>query len=210
MLWLIRLHLLEISNQCHGRQWPREEYVVVLLGGYALTKLQMAPLELANSISSHLGDQNGLVPEKDVSKEVPSNNNSMRRKKSQKNNKAATVITIKSGAVEKKRSVVMQWFYSLKAAFYNLYKTFKQPVIVRYSIRPINNLGTTVGSFVGAGSASLLNVLSGSFGNLFMGIRHSSALAYPSCSCFDTQGSLRFSSPTTLVQEAFVVYRRHL
>ncbi|RZC80425.1 hypothetical protein C5167_043011 [Papaver somniferum] len=131
-----------------------------LLGGYALTNLQIdiifllfsvlpamqllscglveestlgnkALPDLANSISSHLGDQNGLVPEKDVSKEVPSRNNSMRRKKSQKNNKARTVITIKSESVEKKRPLVMQWFYSLKAAFYSLCKAFKQPVILR-------------------------------------------------------------------------------
>ncbi|XP_009599363.1 probable folate-biopterin transporter 4 [Nicotiana tomentosiformis] len=34
----------------------------------------------------------------------------------------------------------------------------------------INNLGTTVGSFVGAGLASVLNISSGSFDNLFLGI----------------------------------------
>ncbi|KAI3849031.1 hypothetical protein MKX03_011474 [Papaver bracteatum] len=131
-----------------------------LLGGYALTNLQIDRIfllfsvlpamqllscglveesslgnkalpELANSISSHPSDQNGLVPEKDVSKEVPSKNISMRRKMSQKNNKAKTVITIKSEAVEKKRSLVMQWFYSLKAAFHSLCKAFKQPVIQR-------------------------------------------------------------------------------
>ncbi|MCL7025696.1 hypothetical protein MKW94_017107 [Papaver nudicaule] len=131
-----------------------------LLGGYALNNLQIDRIfllfsvlpamqllscglveestlgskalpELANSRSSHLGDQNGLVHEKDVSKEVPSKNNSMRRKKSQKNNKARTVITIKSEAVQKKRPLVMQWLYSLKVAFYSLCKAFKQPVILR-------------------------------------------------------------------------------
>ncbi|PHU22400.1 putative folate-biopterin transporter 4 [Capsicum chinense] len=34
----------------------------------------------------------------------------------------------------------------------------------------INNLGSTVGSFVGAGLASVLNISSGSFDNLFLGI----------------------------------------
>lgn len=34
----------------------------------------------------------------------------------------------------------------------------------------INNLGSTVGSFVGAGLASILNISSGSFDNLFLGI----------------------------------------
>jgi hypothetical protein len=34
----------------------------------------------------------------------------------------------------------------------------------------INNLGTTIGSFVGAGLASILNIDSGSFDNLLLGI----------------------------------------
>ena len=34
----------------------------------------------------------------------------------------------------------------------------------------INNLGTTLGSFVGAGLASMLNINSGSFDNLLLGI----------------------------------------
>lgn len=34
----------------------------------------------------------------------------------------------------------------------------------------INNLGSTVGSFVGAGLASILNISSGSFDNLIVGI----------------------------------------
>ncbi|OVA10556.1 Biopterin transport-related protein BT1 [Macleaya cordata] len=87
--------------------------------------------ELANSESSRQGDPNGRVLDKDVSREGPSNNSTLRRKKSHKDNKARTVITIKSETLEKDRSLVIQWFHSLKLAVYSLCRAFKQPIILR-------------------------------------------------------------------------------
>ncbi|WVY94656.1 hypothetical protein V8G54_033744 [Vigna mungo] len=120
-----------------------------------------------------------------------SHSSTRRRKKSKKNAKGRSVNSRNSRTLKKEDSLVSKWFHSLKEAIYDLCSAFRQPMIWRFMpflilsgqlcppgiegtlfalFMSINNLGTTLGSFLGAGLASVLNIDSGSFDNLLLGI----------------------------------------
>ncbi|KAL9236322.1 hypothetical protein vseg_011007 [Gypsophila vaccaria] len=54
-----------------------------------------------------------------------------RRKKSQKKSKKRTVSSTKSQTPLKRKSLVLQWFHSLKEASFALFHAFRQPIILR-------------------------------------------------------------------------------
>lgn len=120
-----------------------------LLGGYALTKLQIDKIFLLFSVLPTIQMFScGLVEEKPIQPELSTSNGShfingndsheesslytnaktgsLRRKKIQKKTKKAP-----SDLPEKKRSLASQWFSSLKMATYALFRAFRQPKIIR-------------------------------------------------------------------------------
>ncbi|XP_031260111.1 probable folate-biopterin transporter 4 [Pistacia vera] len=131
-----------------------------LLGGYALTSLQIDRIfllfsvlptiqllscclvkenpvgskvlqEFSNTSSSHLVNGNNHILDEEDFLEKKSNITMSRRKKSQKNKKKRFVMTRKPQSPEKGNHLVLQWFHSLKAATYSLYSAFRQPMILR-------------------------------------------------------------------------------
>ncbi|KAK9673928.1 hypothetical protein RND81_12G199300 [Saponaria officinalis] len=54
-----------------------------------------------------------------------------RQKKSQKNSKKKAVSSTKSQTSTKKKSLVLEWFHSLKEASFTLFHAFRQPIILR-------------------------------------------------------------------------------
>ncbi|CAH2040581.1 unnamed protein product [Thlaspi arvense] len=104
-----------------------------------------------------------------------------RRKKNKKGRQKRSNVSEKFQNQEKHGSLVSQWFGSLKMATYSLARAFRQPIIIRFMpfmilsgqlcppgiegtlfalFMSINNFGSTLGSFVGAGLASALNISS--------------------------------------------------
>ncbi|XP_043688059.1 probable folate-biopterin transporter 4 [Telopea speciosissima] len=131
-----------------------------LLGGFALTNLQIETifllfsilpamqllscglveedslgvkglLELSNSRSSHREDRNGSISDSDDSSVKNSKASTTRRKKSHKNSKKRKFISTGSETLQKDGSLAEQWFQSLKSAIYSLCRAFGQPIILR-------------------------------------------------------------------------------
>nr|XP_048323524.1 probable folate-biopterin transporter 4 isoform X2 [Ziziphus jujuba var. spinosa] len=94
--------------------------------------------EFSDSESSHglngknsTDNTNGIL-DKDSFFEKKSKHSTSRRKKSQKDSKKKLVVPTKHQSPEKVDSVTYSWwFHSLKAATYNLCRTFRQPLIFR-------------------------------------------------------------------------------
>lgn len=130
-----------------------------LLGGYALTNLQIdrifllfsvlptiqllscclvketpvgskALQEFSNSSSSHPVNGNNHILDEDNFFEK-SNITLSRRKQRQKNKTKRLVMTRKTQSPEKGNHLVLQWFHSLKTATYSLYSAFRQPLVLR-------------------------------------------------------------------------------
>lgn len=131
-----------------------------LLGGYALTNLQIDKIfllfsvlpaiqllscglveensadskishESAYSSNSHPMNGNGDVLDKDNILLKKSSASVTRRKKSQKNGNKRASMRTKSLIPEKGDYLVSRWFHSLKTATYSLLRAFRQPVILR-------------------------------------------------------------------------------
>ncbi|OMO83117.1 Biopterin transport-related protein BT1 [Corchorus olitorius] len=131
-----------------------------LLGGYALTNLEIAIIFLLFSIlpaiqlfSCGLVEENPINSEvlselsefrnshvlngkanhldEDSSLERKSSVNARRRKKNQKKSKRRQVMPSKAQNSRKGRSLLGQWFQPLKTATYSLCRAFKQPIILR-------------------------------------------------------------------------------
>ncbi|KAF6162892.1 hypothetical protein GIB67_021041 [Kingdonia uniflora] len=127
-----------------------------LLGGYALTNLQIDTIFLLfsvlpamqllscglveeNSVGSrslseldNLGSSNGNVSTSDTDIFLAEKSNvSTTRKRTNMNKKTGTVIKVTSETFQKGRSVPFQWFHSLKLAVYSLCRAFRQPIILR-------------------------------------------------------------------------------
>ncbi|OMP04448.1 Biopterin transport-related protein BT1 [Corchorus olitorius] len=131
-----------------------------LLGGYALTNLEIAIIFLLFSIlpaiqlfSCGLVEENPINSEvlselsefsdshvlngkanhldEDSSLERKSSVNARRRKKNQKKSKRRQVMPSKAQNSRKGKSLLGQWFQSLKTATYSLCRAFKQPIILR-------------------------------------------------------------------------------
>ncbi|KAF2285765.1 hypothetical protein GH714_007713 [Hevea brasiliensis] len=132
-----------------------------LLGGYALTNIQIETIfllfsvlpaiqllscvlvrenyvgskvlpEFASSVSSsHLVNGNDIILDEDSFLARKSNRSASRRKKSQKHNAKRTAISTKSRIPEKHNYLTLGWLHSLKAATYSLIDAFRQPIILR-------------------------------------------------------------------------------
>ncbi|XP_042518988.1 probable folate-biopterin transporter 4 [Macadamia integrifolia] len=131
-----------------------------LLGGFALTNLQIGTIfllfsilpamqllscglveedssgvkvfpKLSNSKSSHREDRNGSISDSDDSSVKNSRESTMRRKKSHKNSKKGKFISTGSKTPQKDGSLAVQWFQSIKSAIYSLCQAFGQPIILR-------------------------------------------------------------------------------
>lgn len=85
------------------------------------------PAELSTAKESSI---NGVSIDEDVVSNVKSNNSTSRRRKNQKNTTKPSV-TSKMQISDKERSVAAIWFKSLKVAVHDLFKAFKQPIILR-------------------------------------------------------------------------------
>jgi hypothetical protein len=131
-----------------------------LLGGYALTNLQIDKIFLlfsvlpaiqllscglvgensadskvshdsANSSNSHPVNGNGNILDQDNILLKKSSASATRRKRSQKNGNKRASMRTKSLIPEKGNSLISHWFHSLKTATYSLLRAFRQPVILR-------------------------------------------------------------------------------
>ncbi|KAI5571805.1 hypothetical protein POPTR_011G137300v4 [Populus trichocarpa] len=131
-----------------------------LLGGYALTNLQIDKIFLlfsvlpaiqllscglvgensadskvshdsANSSNSHPVNGNGNILDEDNILLKKSSASATRRKRSQKNGNKRASMRTKSLIPEKGNSLISHWFHSLKTATYSLLRAFRQPVILR-------------------------------------------------------------------------------
>ncbi|XP_061347412.1 probable folate-biopterin transporter 4 isoform X2 [Gastrolobium bilobum] len=128
-----------------------------LLGGYALSNLQIGAIFLLfsvlpsiqllsccfveeNSVTSKVlpedsivrdSHMNGSTLDEDSPLTKNSQNSTRRRKKGKKNGKSRAVNTSKSKILEKGDSLALQLFRSLKEAIYDLGRAFRQPMILR-------------------------------------------------------------------------------
>lgn len=129
-----------------------------LLGGYALSNLQIETIFLLFSILpaiqlfscgwvnedsiggkdlreyskvSHEENGNNTASDADNFVVEKSKTSTSRRKKIQKNSNKRSDVTSKFQVPEKGSSLVSQWFQSLRTATYSLLQAFRQPIILR-------------------------------------------------------------------------------
>ncbi|KAG8658171.1 hypothetical protein MANES_03G125066v8 [Manihot esculenta] len=132
-----------------------------LLGGYALTNIQIETIfllfsvlpaiqllscglvkenhigskglaEFDNSVSSsHKEKENAIILDEDRFSLKKSNRSASRRKNSQKHKTRRTAISAKSQISDKESYLALNWLHSLKAATYSLIEAFRQPIILR-------------------------------------------------------------------------------
>ncbi|KAG5551092.1 hypothetical protein RHGRI_009496 [Rhododendron griersonianum] len=139
-----------------------------LLGGYALSNLQIETIFLLFSILpaiqlfscgwvnedsiggkdlreyskiSHEENGNNTASDADNFAVEKSKTSSSRRKKIQKNSNKRSDITSKFQVPEKGGLLVSQWFQSLRTATYSLLRAFRQPIILRWSHVGLSVLG---------------------------------------------------------------------
>ncbi|KAH9624703.1 hypothetical protein KSS87_008113 [Heliosperma pusillum] len=87
-------------------------------------------LDLA-SVESEGDDDDNNSDNVDESKNRYSRSKTTRRKKRQKNSKKKVVSSRKSKAPLKRKTLVLEWFHSLKAASISLFHAFREPIILR-------------------------------------------------------------------------------
>ncbi|KAE9456552.1 hypothetical protein C3L33_11592, partial [Rhododendron williamsianum] len=139
-----------------------------LLGGYALSNLQIETIFLLFSILpaiqlfscgwvnedsiggkdlreyskiSHEENGNNTASDADNFAVEKSKTSTSRRKKIQKNSNKRSDITSKFQVPEKGGLLVSQWFQSLRTATYSLLRAFRQPIILRWAHVGLSVLG---------------------------------------------------------------------
>lgn len=134
------------------------------LGGYALSNLEIHTIfllfsalptiqlfscglveegsvvrDLSESVNSHNSkslNKNGNVTEEDRPFIEKSRSGPFKRKKSQKTEKLKAPNSKPGTTAKKDYSLMREWCQSLKNAVYSLCRTFRQPIILRYSVYP--------------------------------------------------------------------------